>query len=86
MLEYFQSKWLQCVLTTLLDKDRTKINVFLHKFPDAKHQLCFWHCLCALKLQLSILCCRPAPYNLNKAYMKYDFIDWAFIPRAQMDP
>lgn len=86
MLEYFRSKWLQKVIATLTDKDRTEINSFIRQFPDAKHQLCFWHCLRAIKTRLAILRRRPAPYDAVKAHREYSFIDPKFLPIAQMNP
>ncbi|KAK1221042.1 hypothetical protein PQX77_016154 [Marasmius sp. AFHP31] len=84
LLKYFRKNWLSCVIGTLTDKDRIEINAFAEAFPDAKHQLCFWHCLCAIKTRLSILCRRPAPYNEKDAHDKYKFIDPQFVPISQM--
>ena len=38
---------------TLSDKDQSEINALHHVWPTAKHQLCLWHTLRALKHQLS---------------------------------
>jgi hypothetical protein len=40
------------VLITLTDKDWAEINACLAEYPDAKHQLCFWHVLRAATLAL----------------------------------
>ncbi|KAF8919416.1 hypothetical protein CPB85DRAFT_1155897, partial [Mucidula mucida] len=48
LLEHFCTTWELRVLKTLSNKDITEINTFLAELP-AKHQLCFWHCLCAIK-------------------------------------
>ena len=38
---------------TLSDKDQSEINALKHVWPQAKHQLCLWHILRALKWCLS---------------------------------
>ena len=38
---------------TLSDKDQSEINALHHVWPTAKHQLCLWHTLRALKRRLS---------------------------------
>ena len=38
---------------TLSDKDQSEINALNHVWPQAKHQLCLWHILRALKCCLS---------------------------------
>jgi hypothetical protein len=55
LLSYFKTTWKIKAIITLTDKDISEINAFLKVYPEAKHQLCFWHCLCAVKKQLSIL-------------------------------
>ncbi|PPQ78411.1 hypothetical protein CVT26_007765 [Gymnopilus dilepis] len=61
----------------------SEINAFLAKFPEAKHQLCFWHCLRAVKTRLSILRRRPRYYDVLEAKKEFDFIDLDFVPQAQ---
>ncbi|KAJ7220489.1 hypothetical protein GGX14DRAFT_559280 [Mycena pura] len=40
----------------LSDKDITEINALLAELPaDIKYQLCFWHCICAVKKCLAVL-------------------------------
>ena len=67
----------------LSDKDLSKINAFLCVFPQAKHQLCFWHCLHAVKTWLSILCQQPKHYDVLEAKKEFDWIDENFVPVAQ---
>jgi MULE transposase domain len=55
LLSYFKNTWDLQPIITLTDKDFSEINAFLKTFPDAKHQLCFWHCLQAIKTWLAIL-------------------------------
>ena len=38
---------------TLTDKDWSEINAMRATWPEAKHQLCFWHALRALKQRLA---------------------------------
>ncbi|KAL0569697.1 hypothetical protein V5O48_012270 [Marasmius crinis-equi] len=84
LLKYFKTKWVPKPLCTLTDKDRIEINAFRNCFPNADHQLCFWHCLRAIKTRLSILRRRPAPYDGQRAKAEYDFVDPEFKPLAQM--
>jgi hypothetical protein len=82
-LEYFQKKFKVQAIFTLTDKDMSEINAFLSKFPDAKHQLCFWHCLRAIKTRLSILRRRPKFYDVLEAKKEFSFVDTSFIPQRQ---
>lgn len=61
----------------------TEINACLAVFPLAKHQLCFWHCLRAIKTHLSILRRRPKVYNVKEAKSEFERIDESFIPIGQ---
>ena len=67
----------------LTDKDRSEINAVGEVWPEAKHQLCFWHALCAIKQRLSQNRSTPAYYNANTASQIFDFIDVNFLPRGQ---
>lgn len=70
-------------IATLSDKDWSEINAFCKVFPQAKHQLCFWHCLDAIKKRLAILRRRPAYYDVDQAIHEFEFIDKNFVPIAQ---
>ena len=59
---------MSCALT---DKDWSEINAFQTVFPDAKIQLCFWHCCVAVKKRLSILHHAPAFYNVEQACAEF---------------
>lgn len=83
LLGHFKSAWNFKVLITLSDKDFAEINAFLATFPDAKHQLCFWHCLRAVKTRLSILRRKPKFYDMMEATKEFSFIDKAFVPITQ---
>ncbi|KAF9024172.1 hypothetical protein BDZ89DRAFT_1188004 [Hymenopellis radicata] len=85
LLEHFRVKWEMCLLETLSDKDITEINAFLAELP-VKHQLCFWHCLRAIKVRLATIARHPAPYNPDEAFKEFDWIDRKFVPVNQMDP
>ncbi len=80
---HFNKKWEFSLLQTLSDKDLTKINVFIGALP-AKHQLCFWHCLCAIKVCLATVSHHPKHYNVEEAFHKYDWIDRSFVPVNQV--
>jgi hypothetical protein len=82
-LEYINVHWNLRVIITLTDKDWAEINAFLAKFPEAKHQLCFWHALRAIKRRLSFLRRAPAFYNVTLAVAEFDWIDPSFVPVSQ---
>ncbi|KAF9474402.1 hypothetical protein BDN70DRAFT_767677, partial [Pholiota conissans] len=80
LLEYFQKEWKIRPIVTLTDKDMSEINAFRAAFPDAKHQLCFWHSLQAVQTRLSIIRRRPKFYDVNEAVMEFPWIDRDFVP------
>ncbi|KAG6818800.1 hypothetical protein H0H93_001521 [Arthromyces matolae] len=82
-LTHIKRKWTLSPTITLTDKDFSEINAFTKVFPNAKHQLCFWHCLRAIKTRLSILRRKPKHYNVLEAMKEFDFIDEKFVPLAQ---
>ncbi|KDQ05941.1 hypothetical protein BOTBODRAFT_624227, partial [Botryobasidium botryosum FD-172 SS1] len=82
-LAHFRDKHRLKVKFTLSDKDFAEIGACHTVFPRAKHQLCFWHCLKAIKTRLSILRRQPAHYNSAQAKQEFDFIDQQFVPLAQ---
>jgi hypothetical protein len=69
---------------TLSDKDQTEINALSHVWPMAKHQLCLWHVLRALKRRLANNRDAPAFYGAKAAQELFDFIDPTFLPLGQM--
>lgn len=83
LLAHFKNTWALKPIITLTDKDMSEINAFLDVFPTAKHQLCFWHCLSAIKTRLSILRRRPKFYDVKEARMEFPWIDEDFVPCAQ---
>ena len=85
LLDHFKRAWKLKPIFTLTDKDMGEINAFLAKFPDAKHQLCFWHCLRAIKIRLSILRRRPQYYDAKRAKKEFDWIDLDFVPVSQLN-
>lgn len=83
LLRHFRQIWKVCAIITLTDKDWSEINAFMAEYPDAKHQLCFWHALRALKKRLAILRRVPAHYNGRLAYSEFGWIDPTFVPLSQ---
>ncbi|KII86095.1 hypothetical protein PLICRDRAFT_115218, partial [Plicaturopsis crispa FD-325 SS-3] len=75
LLRFVRDQWEIRAIFTLTDKDWSEINAFLDAYPDAKHQLCFWHCLRAIKTRLSILRRAPAYYNAEMAHAEFGWID-----------
>ena len=69
---------------TLSDKDQSEINALKEVWPCAKHQLCLWHVLRALKRRLSQNE-NPGSYNALEAHRVFPDIDLAFLPLGQMD-
>ncbi|EIW59064.1 uncharacterized protein TRAVEDRAFT_19598 [Trametes versicolor FP-101664 SS1] len=68
---------------TLTDKDFSEINAMGATWKYAKHQLCFWHGLRAVKQRLCKNKHVPAPYNADAAHSEFSFIDPHFLPAAQ---
>ncbi|OSC99965.1 hypothetical protein PYCCODRAFT_1342865, partial [Trametes coccinea BRFM310] len=68
---------------TLSDKDWSEINAMQATWTTAKHQLCFWHALRAVKQRLSKNKATPAPYDPEEAHHNFSFIDPQFVPLAQ---
>ena len=69
---------------TMSDKDQTEINALNQVWPTAKHQLCLWHVLRALKRRLANNREPPAFYAAAEANKKFPFIDPSFLPLGQM--
>ncbi|KIJ32234.1 hypothetical protein M422DRAFT_266046 [Sphaerobolus stellatus SS14] len=70
----------------LTDKDQSEINAVKRVWPDAKHQLCFWRALRAVKQRLAKNKSMPAHYNGESAHAVFNFIDPLFILQAQQKP
>jgi len=69
---------------TLSDKDQSEINALSRVWPTAKHQLCLWHILRALKRRLANNREPPAFYRSADAAQMFPFISPAFLPSGQM--
>jgi len=67
----------------LSNKDQAEINALKHVWPRAKHQLCLWHILRALKRRLSQNE-SPGSYNALEAHDAFPDIDASFVPLGQM--
>ena len=70
---------------TLSDKDWSEINALRAVWPHAKHQLCLWHALRAVKQRLAKNKDTPGPYDPETAREEFSFIDPAFVPLSQQD-
>lgn len=71
---------------TLSDKNWSEIEAMQETWPDldAKHQLCFWHALRALKQRLAKKSETPAgPYDPTEAQREFSFIASIFVPLAR---
>ena len=71
---------------TLSDKDPSEISALSRVWSKAKHQLCLWHVLRAVKRRLANNREHPAPYRSADATQMFPFIDAAFLPLGQMSP
>jgi hypothetical protein len=67
------------IIFTLSDKDLSEINACRAEFPQAKHQLCYWHGVTYVGERLAENK-PPAAYNLRKAYRVFDFVDSTWAP------
>lgn len=87
LLRYLKEVWDISPKITLTDKDWSEIDACSQVFPDAEHQLCYWHVLRAIKQRLAIVKRRPRYYNVKEAMAEFgDFIDPLFVPIGQVDP
>lgn len=68
---------------TLTDKDWSEIDAMRAVWPEAQHQLCFWHALKAVKTHLAKNKTTPAQYNAQNAHAQFPFIQPTFVPAAQ---
>lgn len=71
---------------TLTDKDWSEIGAMRVTWDTAKHQLCFWHGLRAVKQRLVKNKDTPASYDAEEAHRQFSFIDVAFVPASQQPP
>ena len=69
---------------TLSDKEPSAISALHQVWPTAKHQLCLWHVLRALKRRLANNREPPTFYGATDAAHIFPFIDSAFLPLRQM--
>ncbi|KIJ30764.1 hypothetical protein M422DRAFT_184438 [Sphaerobolus stellatus SS14] len=67
------------ILFTLSDKDQSEINACRAIFPQARHQLCYWHAIRYIEERLAEDKI-PAPYDPLKAHRIFDFIDPTWAP------
>ncbi|KAF8224842.1 hypothetical protein L208DRAFT_1425713 [Tricholoma matsutake] len=86
IISYFKGTWKMKAIITLTDKDLSEINAFLKVYPEAKHQLCFWYCLHAVKTRLSILRRRPKYYDVKEAMKEFDWISETFNTAPEQAP
>jgi hypothetical protein len=82
-LSFIHDHWNLRIIFTLTDKDWSEINSFRATIPDAKHQLCYWHSVRAVKTRLSILRRAPGPYNAKAAKAEFSWINESFVPIKQ---
>ena len=69
---------------TMSDKDQSEINALQTVWPQAKHQLCLWHALRAIK-QCLAQNKKPGLYDPLEAHSQLPDIDEKFVPLGQMD-
>jgi MULE transposase domain len=69
---------------TLSDKDDSEINAMRTVWPLAKHQLCLWHALRAVKRRCAKQKDGLAFYDAPAAHAEFDFVDPKFLPYAML--
>lgn len=69
---------------TLSDKDPSEIAALNRVWSKAKHQLCFWHMIRAVKRRLANNRELPAFYGSVEAERIFPFIDSLFLPSGQL--
>src|SRR5258708_12448362 len=69
---------------TLSDKDQLEINALHKVWPTAKHQLCLWHVLQALKCRLANNREALAFYDSMSVHKMFNFINPTFLPLGHM--
>jgi hypothetical protein len=82
LLDHLRLSWQVKAIVTLTDKEWNEINACLDSY-GVKHQLCFWHCIEAIKKRLKILRRAPAHYHADEAHAEFDWIDKKFVPVGQ---
>ena len=82
--QHFVDTWQIKAILTLSDKDWSEINALRAVFPTAKHQLCFWHALKAIKERLQVSKRQPAKYDALHAIAEFSWIDPTFVPVGQL--
>lgn len=63
-----------------------EIAATLEVWPRAKIQLCQWHLHDAVKKRIKKAKLSTTPYNVDRAYCEYHFIDRSFLPYGTSDP
>jgi hypothetical protein len=70
---------------TLSDKDKSEINALHAVWPTAKHQLCIWHLLRAVRRRLASRELDTNAYDVAAAHALFNFIDVDFLPTNSYD-
>jgi hypothetical protein len=85
IIRHINKVWNVDPMQALSDKEITEINAILAELPDEiKYQLCFWHCIRAVRIRLAVLGRHPAHYNSSEAFKEFDWIDRDFVPINQL--
>ena len=82
-LKHMVTKYNLRISTTLSDKDWSEINACRSTCNLSNHQLCYWHCLRAVKKRLATLRRQPAFYDVEEARQEFPWIDETFLPMKQ---
>lgn len=70
----------------LTDKDMAEIAAGTFIWPNAKHQLCWWHLKKAIRERMAKRKLGTTPYNPAKASKIFPFIDKKWKPKTKSDP
>jgi hypothetical protein len=67
------------------DKDMAEVNAAHLVWPEAKHQLCWWHLRKAVRTRLAKNTLSTVPYHPFTAEQEFGFINIHFLPRKKPD-
>lgn len=68
------------------NKDMAEVGMSRTTWPDAKHQLCFWHQDRAVSERLAKAVLATTPYKPHLAHQIHPFIDPLWKPKGRADP
>lgn len=68
------------------DKDMAEVSMSRTVWPQAKHQLCWWHLERAIRQRMAKSKLSTSPYIGQRVHSIFNFVDPTFSPTQQSDP